>query len=72
MKLIVKRGRRKMGIMLRGGSQLSSDEMAAEGTDTDSGVKLIQVGWEAITEALKQGGISLMMERIRLLLSAES
>ena len=26
--------------------------------------KLIQFGWETITEALKQGGISLMMDRL--------
>lgn len=26
--------------------------------------KLIQFGWETITEALKQGGITLMMDRL--------
>ena len=36
----------------------------AEGTDPAYAEKLIQFGWETITEALKQGGITLMMDRL--------
>lgn len=35
-----------------------------EGTDPAYAEKLIQFGWETITEALKQGGITLMMDRL--------
>ena len=37
------------------------DKLVEEGTDPE---KLIQFGWETITEALKQGGITLMMDRL--------
>lgn len=46
--------------MLQAGSLLSFDKLVAEGTDPAYAEKLIQFGWETITEALKQGGITLM------------
>ena len=36
----------------------------ADGKDPAYAGKLIQYGWETITEALKQGGITLMMDRL--------
>ncbi|MFB0586159.1 ketol-acid reductoisomerase [bacterium 19CA06SA08-2] len=50
--------------MLQAGSLLCYDKLVAEGTDKAYAGKLIQFGWETITEALKQGGISLMMDRL--------
>ncbi|XMR50820.1 ketol-acid reductoisomerase [Escherichia coli] len=50
--------------MLQAGSLLCYDKLVAEGTDPAYAGKLIQFGWETITEALKQGGISLMMDRL--------
>ncbi|ENY72941.1 ketol-acid reductoisomerase [Aeromonas diversa] len=50
--------------MLQAGSLLCYDKLVAEGTDAGYAGKLIQFGWETITEALKQGGISLMMDRL--------
>lgn len=50
--------------MLQAGSLLCYDKLVAEGTDPGYAGKLIQFGWETITEALKQGGISLMMDRL--------
>jgi ketol-acid reductoisomerase len=38
--------------------------MVAEGMDAAYAVKLIQYGWETITEALKHGGITNMMDRL--------
>jgi ketol-acid reductoisomerase len=38
--------------------------MKEKGMDTAFAVKLIQQGWETITEALKQGGITNMMDRL--------
>jgi len=38
--------------------------MKADGIDTGYAVKLLQHGWETITEALKQGGITNMMDRL--------
>jgi len=38
--------------------------MVAEGIDAGYAGKLIQFGWETITEALKQGGITNMMNRL--------
>ncbi len=46
------------------GSLLCFDKLVAEGTDPAYAEKLIQFGWETITEALKQGGITLMMDRL--------
>lgn len=50
--------------MLQAGSLLCFDKLVAEGTDPAYAEKLIQFGWETITEALKQGGITLMMDRL--------
>ncbi|MGK0428039.1 MAG: ketol-acid reductoisomerase, partial [Ulvibacter sp.] len=47
--------------VLQTGSILSFDKMVAEGIDVNYAAKLIQFGWETITEALKQGGITNMM-----------
>ncbi|MGL4602354.1 MAG: ketol-acid reductoisomerase, partial [Plesiomonas sp.] len=50
--------------MLQAGSLICFDKLVAEGTDPAYAGKLIQFGWETITEALKQGGITLMMDRL--------
>ena len=50
--------------LLQAGSILSYDKMVAEGTDPGYAAKLIQYGWEVITEALKHGGITNMMDRL--------
>lgn len=39
-------------------------QAGGRGTDPAYAEKLIQFGWETITEALKQGGITLMMDRL--------
>lgn len=50
--------------MLQVGSLLCYDKLVADGIDPAYAGKLIQFGWETITEALKQGGITLMMDRL--------
>ncbi|MBP8127563.1 MAG: ketol-acid reductoisomerase, partial [Aeromonadaceae bacterium] len=50
--------------MLQAGSILCYDKMVAGGVDAGYASKLIQFGWETITEALKQGGITTMMDRL--------
>ena len=50
--------------MLQTGSLLCFDKMVEEGIDPGYASKLIQYGWETITEALKQGGITNMMDRL--------
>jgi ketol-acid reductoisomerase len=50
--------------MLQTGSILCFDKMVSEGVDAGYASKLVQYGWETITEALKQGGITLMMDRL--------
>ncbi|MDG1822033.1 MAG: ketol-acid reductoisomerase [Flavobacteriaceae bacterium] len=50
--------------VLQTGSILSFDKMVAEGIDPAYAAKLIQYGWETITEALKHGGITNMMDRL--------
>lgn len=50
--------------ILQAGSLLCFDKLVSEGTDPAYAEKLIQFGWETITEALKQGGITLMMDRL--------
>lgn len=50
--------------MLQAGSLLCFDKMVKEGHDAKYAAKLMQFGWETITEALKQGGITLMMDRL--------
>merc|ERR1711879_298303 len=50
--------------MLQTGAVLSFDKMVASGIDPGYASKLIQYGWETITEALKHGGITNMMNRL--------
>lgn len=50
--------------VLQTGSILSFDKMVAKGIDAGYAAKLIQYGWEVITEALKHGGVTAMMDRL--------
>jgi ketol-acid reductoisomerase len=50
--------------LLQAGAILSFDKMVEKGIDAGYASKLIQYGWEAITEGLKQGGITNMMDRL--------
>ncbi len=50
--------------LLQTGAILSFDKMIAEGIEAGYAAKLIQYGWETITEALKHGGITNMMDRL--------
>jgi len=50
--------------MLQTGAILCFDKMVAKGIDPGYSSKLIQYGWETITEALKHGGITGMMDRL--------
>ncbi|AFD06941.1 ketol-acid reductoisomerase [Solitalea canadensis DSM 3403] len=50
--------------LLQTGSILCFDKMVEKGIDKGYAAKLIQYGWEVITEALKQGGITAMMDRL--------
>lgn len=50
--------------MLQTGSILCFDRMVELGVDAGFASKLIQYGWENITEALKHGGITNMMDRL--------
>ncbi len=50
--------------VLQTGAILSFDKMVAEGIAPGYAAKLIQYGWETITEALKHGGITHMMDRL--------
>ena len=50
--------------MLQAGSLICYDKLVADGKDPAYAGKLVQYGWETITEALKQGGITLMMDRL--------
>lgn len=50
--------------MLQTGSILCFDKMVEKGIDPGYASKLIQYGWEAITEGLKIGGITNMMDRL--------
>lgn len=50
--------------VLQTGSILTFDKMVADGVDASYAAKLIQYGWETITEALKHGGITNMMDRL--------
>jgi ketol-acid reductoisomerase len=51
-------------VMLQTGAVLCFDKMVAKGIDAGYASKLIQYGWETITEALKHGGITGMMDRL--------
>jgi len=50
--------------MLQTGSLLCFDKMLEKGMDKAWAAKFIQYGWETITEALKFGGITGMMDRL--------
>ncbi|WP_428242515.1 ketol-acid reductoisomerase [Gynuella sp.] len=50
--------------MLQAGSLLCYDKMVADGIGAEYAGKLVQYGWEVITEALKLGGITNMMDRL--------
>jgi len=50
--------------LLQTGSILSFNKMVEKGIDKAYASKLVQYGWEVITEALKIGGITNMMDRL--------
>ena len=50
--------------MLQTGAILGYEKMVADGIDGPYAAKLIQFGWETVTEALKIGGITNMMDRL--------
>ena len=50
--------------LLQAGSILSFNKMVEEGIDAGWASKFIQYGWETITEALKIGGVSGMVDRL--------
>ena len=50
--------------VLQTGSILSFNKMMELGVEPSYAAKLIQYGWETITEALKHGGITNMMDRL--------
>ena len=50
--------------VLQTGSILCFDKMVEEGIEPEYASKIIQYGWETITEALKHGGITNMMDRL--------
>ena len=50
--------------MLQTGSLLCFDKMVEEGIDAGYASKLIQYGWEVVTEALKIGGVTNMIDRL--------
>lgn len=50
--------------MLQTGSILAFNKMVEKGIDKGYASKLVQYGWETITEALKIGGITNMMDRL--------
>ncbi len=50
--------------MLQTGALLCFDKMVEQDVDPGYASKLIQYGWETITEALKHGGITNMMDRL--------
>ena len=50
--------------MLQTGSILCYDKMIEKGIDSGYASKLIQYGWETITEGLKHGGVTHMMDRL--------
>ena len=50
--------------MLQAGSLLCFDKMVEKGIPKAYACKLVQYGWETVTEALKHGGITNMMDRL--------
>ncbi|ANQ48749.2 ketol-acid reductoisomerase [Flammeovirga sp. MY04] len=50
--------------LLQTGSILCFDKMVEKGIDAGWAAKFIQYGWEVITESLKHGGVSGMLDRL--------
>lgn len=50
--------------MLQTGSIVCFNTMVTQGIEASYAAKLVQYGWEVITEALKHGGITHMMDRL--------
>lgn len=50
--------------MLQTGAILGYEKMVADGLEPGYAAKLIQYGWETVTEGLKYGGITNMMDRL--------
>ena len=50
--------------MLQTGSILCYDKMVGAGIDSAYASRLVQFGWETITEAMKHGGLTTMMDRL--------
>ncbi|MCL2481441.1 MAG: ketol-acid reductoisomerase [Spirochaetaceae bacterium] len=50
--------------ILQTGSLLCFDKMVQNGVEPSFAAKLVQYGWETVTEALKHGGITNMMDRL--------
>jgi len=50
--------------VLQTGSILAFDKMVTNGINPNYAAKLVQYGWETITEALKHGGLTNMMDRL--------
>jgi len=50
--------------VLQSGSILCFNKMIEKGIDAGYAAKLVQYGWETVTEALKLGGITHMMDRL--------
>jgi ketol-acid reductoisomerase len=50
--------------MLQSGSLVCFDRMVELGVEPGYAAKLVQYGWETVTEALKHGGITNMMDRL--------
>ena len=50
--------------VLQAGSLLCFNKMVKKGINPGYAAKLIQYGWETVTEALKHGGIANMMDRL--------
>jgi len=50
--------------VLQTGSLLCFDKMIEKGINPNYAAKLVQYGWETVTEALKLGGITNMMDRL--------
>ena len=50
--------------VLQTGSILCYDKMIEEGVEPGYAAKLMQYGWETVTEALKHGGVTNMMDRL--------
>ena len=50
--------------VLQTGSLLCYNKMIEEGVEPAYAAKLVQNGWEVVTEALKHGGITTMMDRL--------